>query len=348
MEEYRSFFNPFNAYKVLTYVPEWQEMLRTKKVPYIGTASVDMANTCQLDCVWCNSKRVWKKNIIMGFEVIDEIVRLAKIGFMKAICIGGGGESLCSPHFDTFVHLVHEYVKIGLVTNGINIDLFPSALKKCKWIGVSLDAGDRDTYKKLKRGDYFDRVIKNIEKLVEIGCKDVSVKYLIWPGNEKQIYSAACLSKELGANNFHVRPADFPWFAANKKKLYTAGQVETANAMMACCREIEDENFQVFTMTQKFGGELERKVDFRRCWAGLISCVFHPTGEVSLCCDRRGDDAVTLCNIRELPDAWGTPEHFEKATNMLNPKKCPRCTYRLHNLIFENVVIKDRMYCEFV
>lgn len=68
------------------------------------------------------------------------------------------------------------------------------------------------------------------------------------------------------------------------------------------------------------------------------------------CCDRRGDDRLTLRNLNsfaELFDFWGSEKHWDMAMGT-DVNKCGKCTYRPHNQIYENVILKDKMGLSFI
>jgi len=345
IKQYNDFFNPFNSYKGLIYVKDWKNMLETGVIPPPVQLSIDMANVCQFDCAWCNSSETLNGDI-MSLDTINIVSDLVKDGFAKALCIGGGGESLCNPHFDVMIEKTYRYANIGVVTNAFLIEKHLDSLLKCKWVGISFDAATSETYNKLKGADRFYTSIRGISLLIQAGHKDVTMKYLVWPGNESEIYDACKLARSLGCLSFQVRPADFPWFM-DKKQLYTKDQVDIANNEMIKCRELETDKFHVYTMTQNFGSELERKIDFPKCYVGFFNILIYPNGKVGICVDRRGDESMTMCDIKDLKNIWGSIYHKSFVNNVIIDK-CPRCTFRNHNLIFENVVVNNKMYYEFI
>jgi len=336
--------------KALTYVKDWRDMISSNIIPPPIQISLDLDATCQFNCTFCNAVEARKRKDTMSLDTIDDIIDLVTFHrFAQSFCVGGGGESLCNPNFGYFVDQMYEVASIGVVTNGMNIDKYLESLLKCKWVGISLDAATPETYSKLKgtSKDNFNKVVNNIKLLVDNGHTDVTIKYLIWPDNIREINNAAKIAKELGVRRFQVRPGDSPWFGKSDSSIYSDYDVRYARMQMNRAIQLADNNFEVYIVMQNFDNKLSRKLDFNRCYAGLFNIIIYPNGDVGLCVDRRGDEDTYLCNIDELPKVWGSEEHKEKVAN-LDLSKCPRCTFRMHNLIFENVVLKDNMYCEFV
>jgi len=86
-----------------------------------------------------------------------------------------------------------------------------------------------------------------------------------------------------------------------------------------------------------------------------MTAVFSPpkiAGEdfsMELCCDRRGDQLLLspARNFKEVLSYWGSEEHV-RLQKKININSCPRCTYRPHNLIFEQVILKNNMTMDFI
>jgi MoaA/NifB/PqqE/SkfB family radical SAM enzyme len=74
---------------------------------------------------------------------------LKKAG-MKSISVTGGGEPLLHPEFDEIMMFLYTRgIKIGLVTNGIDMTRWPKfVFQKAAWVRVSVDS-ERDTIPKL-------------------------------------------------------------------------------------------------------------------------------------------------------------------------------------------------------
>jgi hypothetical protein len=57
--------------------------------------------------------------------------------------------------------------------------------------------------------------------------------------------------------------------------------------------------------------------------------------------------ATDLQRIEDIEKVWGNKKHFEIFKN-IDPKKCPRCTQGISNEAFENVVIQDKCFSDFI
>ena len=101
----------------------------------------------------------------------------------------GGGEPACLDEFDDITELFLENNVRSIVTNTSGIKPVQSILKGIPTgrldVTVSVDCSDRETYKKIKQVDAYDRVIETL-KLYAAAQTDnktlVRSKYIIIPG----------------------------------------------------------------------------------------------------------------------------------------------------------------------
>jgi len=369
-------YNPFNSNKLLAHVARWGGIKRGENVPAPVLVTVDPINACNYKCVWCNAEYILGKNTgKISDDVLDSIAEYlpswdSKTGWgVDAVCIAGGGEPLIHPYVGKFVEkLAERGVESGIVTNGLYIDRHVDYLADCTWIGVSVDCASQETLKELKgakSGD-FNKTIKGIGELVSLGGTlgqsgqghGVSYKYLLHPGNVGEVYEAAKLAKETGCRNFHLRPFGASWDKVGSDGIggFSYGEIEKFREQITHARELEDDSFGVFGITHKFDGNFEKSNRFKECYAIFMTGVFMPPTSDSgkfdfgVCCDRRGDDRLTLKDLVStsgVSDFWGAEEHwgmFDK----IRPEKCPRCTYQPHNIIHRDVVKKDNMSWKFI
>ena len=364
IKEWTSDFHPFNSLKHFSQIYRWKEIGK-RPAPAPASVSLDPSNVCQLDCIWCNSayiretnpKMIDKKSLLEIAKLLNNFTDHPVYNKVEAVCIAGGGEPLINPATQDFINQVSKYgIKPGLITNGVLLNRFD--VSKCEWVGVSVDAGTRETYLKLKGQDKFDTVIKNIEKVVKAKglisqpgrAHGVSYKFVMHPDNIKDIYIAAKLAKDLGCRNFHLRPFGVPY--KRYGKLFTNKDITEFRSQLEQARKLEDKNFQVYGITHKFDGRFRVNNNFDKCFAVTFSATFEPpTTEgfnVSLCCDRRGDPKLTLedMSIDKIRKFWGSKEHLKMVDN-IDPKKCPRCTRGPHNKVYEQAIIKENIGYEF-
>ena len=369
-------WNPFNSYKLLAHVEHWSNIRRGNSyTPPPILVTIDPTNACNLNCEWCNAKYIRDKNKLSLSEhammrIADFLPNWSDVGDgVKAVCIAGGGEPLLNPGVGKLIDaLVGNGIEVGVVTNGLLIDKFLPSLSKCTWVGVSIDAGTDDTYKRYK-GEGFYKVIENIRALVDYS-KDstlgsdkpsygVSYKYLLYKDNMYEVAEAARIAKDIGCKNIHYRPAGTSWdkIESNDNIVFSDNDIAWFKSQIDKAMEFDSPEFGVYGVTHKFNSQFKKSNHFSKCYAVFMTAVIEPPTEpgdgftVGVCCDRRGDEKVELLHNSnrtfDIRTAWGSEEHW-RIHDEIKVGECPRCTYQPHNEIYEQVILKDSMTHKFI
>lgn len=179
---------------------------------------ISLTDRCNLRCFYCMPEEgieLIEKSNIMSLE---EIIGLA--GTFRDLGVDTirltGGEPLVRKNFG---YLVEELAKLGvtlkITTNGITLDKYLDLFKKIglRKINISLDTLDKAKSVFITKRDYFDRIMKNIEKALEM---DMEVKLnivLIKGVNDNEINDFIALTKK---KNLTVKFIEFMPFKGNK------------------------------------------------------------------------------------------------------------------------------------
>lgn len=140
---------------------------------------------CSAKCIYCNEKQ---GNSGIKYDVYPVIKDLIDKGYYKS---GGeatlqGGEPTMMIHFDELVDLLSSGgTKLKFHSNAIKFsETINKTLKNndAKLV-VSIDSSCKETYKKIKQVDEFDKVCENIKSYrVSAKPENLIIKYLIVPG----------------------------------------------------------------------------------------------------------------------------------------------------------------------
>ena len=365
-KEWTNQWNPFNSAKILLHREHFEACAKQDFLPPV-TVSTDPSNLCNYNCIWCNAFEVMKKNHVNLST--DHLLKLADFYAewgVKSTCVAGGGEPFMNPGTSAMLlRLKKNGVDCAPVTNGSLLkdkDIEVIA-QTSRWAGISMDAGTNETYMKvkgIKNKDTFGIVIRNIEKLAkrieETDSKcEIGYKFLLHPLNSAEIFTAAKLAKSLGIHDFQIRPVGWDNVVKTKDKQnieYGQGLLELIDFQIEQAMLLETESFHVYGVRHKFKPNLQRKVNFKKCWASPIATlVFSADGNCYICVDMRGCKDAILCkhdpDPREVLKYWNSIYHHQ-ILNKIDPKKCPRCTIGPYNEAVEQVFIKDRMCRSFL
>lgn len=381
-------WNPFNSYKLMAHVERWKHIRRGRPLPPPALVTVDPANACNFNCLWCNAEYIRRhrhaslseKTLL---ELADFLPAWGRRHFsgsfgVGAVCVAGGGEPLLNKATAAFVDkTVAGGIEVGMVTNGSHIYDYMDALSQCTWIGVSVDAGSAAVFDELKGlgpdSGMFDKVINNMALLTDYArsrharlglphpAYGVSYKFLLHKGNIGEIFAAAKLARDIGCKNIHFRPAGTPWdkMGTDEEIVFSREDIALFQEQIALARELDAEDFSVYGVTHKFSEQFEKSNDFCACHALFMTAVIAPPSgkdkdafTVGLCCDRRGDAGLELltdsADLREIERAWGSRKHWRIHDGVNIAAECPRCTYQPHNQIYEQVILKDSMTYKFI
>jgi len=382
-------FNSFNSWKGLLYkdyyqaIVDWKYGRRSAPLPPVE-ASLDLSMYCPAKCSFCNADRYLdkkykiKQRIIPNDHLFKLIEFLGKWG-VRAACLGGGGESTTHPMFAEAIEAIKKNgMDVAVATNGILIghvnseciiisdfidyvdtfDHIEALAKCCRWVGISVDAATRETYKKIKQVDKFSAVKFNIKSLVNeterinSNC-EVAFKFLICKDNEHEIYEACKLAKQLGVRDFHARPCDPTHQGSKVRKELWQYDVDKIQKQFDKCRKLEDDKFRVFTIVHKFDENFKPKKDFEQCYAAPLCIQICPNG-IYLCPDSRQNDFYRLGHHYPNPEKilkfWGGKKHYDLTFNTGKKNCTSRCTFGVYCKQCQELFIsnKDPMCRNFI
>lgn len=148
---------------------------------------VDHFKQCDCSCVYC-SQKVLYPDVMQGYELLPLIKQLYDSGIIGEdlwVEFQGGNISMLK-EFDA---LMEEFQKNGcekfaFLINGIKYIPYFEKLKHAEksFVCISLDAGKRETFAKIKNVDAFDQTIQNIKTLENNTNIMIELKYIIIQG----------------------------------------------------------------------------------------------------------------------------------------------------------------------
>lgn len=360
-------YNSFNSYKGLTYYENYKNIVawlnsETNKLAPPVECNLDPFAECNLNCYFCITQRYLRTNRAEVGEMrtlpTEYMLRLvdflAKWG-VRGLCISGGGEPSLHKGIASVIEATVGQMDVAFVTNATLIDdKLAEALMLCRWVALSIDSSNRNTYRAVKGKDYFQEATGGVEKLTKLrartGAKvDLCFKFLILPENQLSIYDTCKLAKELGVQDFHARPVDFERkdIVGNKQLVINKDIVEE---QFAKCHQLEDRNFHTYTVTHKFDPEFHIKHDFKKCLATPLVIPILQDGNAYLCVDKKMESKFRLGSCYPEPEQiltwWGSKGHRQMIRSV-NIEECSRCTWSQYNRQVEEAVIEDKMCLAF-
>lgn len=359
-------YNSFNSYKGLTYYDHYKKIVGwmngAEYLPPPIEVNLDPFAECNLNCYFCITQRYLKTHREEVGEMrslpTDYMIRL--VDFLAAwgvpgLCISGGGElSLHKGIPEVINRAVDKGMDVAPVTNMVDIsDTLLESMMRCRWVAMSVDAGSAETYRAVKGRHRFDDVVRNIERAANArqraGAKvDLCFKMVVLPENVKEIHAACLLAKNLGVQDFHVRPVDLERSDIEGHRKLNL-DMEEIQKQFARCHEEETPDFHAYTVTHKFDPEFHNKQDFKRCLMTPILLPILTDGNAYLCVDKKMQARYKLGSCFPNPENilkwWGTDTHRELVKSVNPSVDCAdnRCTGQCYNEQIEKCVLEDKL-----
>ncbi|MAZ28143.1 MAG: GTP 3',8-cyclase MoaA [Cytophagaceae bacterium] len=179
---------------------------------------ISLTDRCNLRCFYCMPEEgieLTEKENVMTLEEIISLTRTFRDLGVDTVRLTGG-EPLVRKNFG---YLVEELAKLGvtlkLTTNGIVLDKYLELFDKIglRKINLSLDTLDKAKSVFITKRDYYDRIMQNLEKALELNMQIKLNVVLIKGVNDNEINDFIALTRN---KNLAVKFIEFMPFKGNK------------------------------------------------------------------------------------------------------------------------------------
>ena len=328
---------------------------------------------CNLSCKWCigsyvtrdkNKSKILenKLNKVENMEkVIEGIIKYKKVGLnyltnqkeefkIENVSFSGiTGEPMIAK--DSLIYAIQKLKsnnkRVGMFTNGILItkDTIDTIIKM-DYVLISIDAGDKITYSKLKCDnkhiDTFNEVINNIkmlndEKKRKNSTIDINVGYIVNQYNYSEIYKLAETLKKIGVHYLRLKTD-----ISSQMLLSDEQNIEVNNQVEKVKKEIQDDYFKIIEI-HKIGDEKQKIRDFDKCFIHYLYGAISADGNVYPCNyhpKRNGyfyESAIT----KDFADIWNNITNYDidKQIPIICPERCDPFKTRANRLLEEGYYI---------
>jgi MoaA/NifB/PqqE/SkfB family radical SAM enzyme len=235
----------------------------------------------------------------------------------------GLGEPFLNPHLPDYLSYFRENGKSYYInTNGslledTHIDLMTTSPSE---LSVSLDAGDRETYEKVRCGGSWDRVVSRVKRVSQVKADRKSpypLLYLTFHINALNLMSLKRvpeLARDLGVGAVKFRWTMLP--EAYRAHSIFRDQDKVNEVVHGVCKQLSDSGIHVRS-------EAAFRKHARGCWHFGEMTFVCANGAVAACCNRW----ITIGNIHDnrFEDIWnGTPRR-RIALGIINGSLEPAC-----------------------
>ena len=240
---------------------------------------------CNYRCLFCIHGSGQQGDLVHVEPVVFERLK-PLVDTVKHVHITGLGEPLLNPHLLQYLAYFRDHEKSYYInTNGslIGDDLIDLMTSSQSELSVSLDAGDREVYRKVRRGGNWDRVISAVKRVsrAKVDRKTpYPLLYLTFHINALNLMSlknVPGLAHELGINAVKLSWTKLPESHRTHSIFRNQGTVN--EILYDLCDRLENQGIQV-----KSEAIFDKHV--RGCWAFSPMVFVCATGAVAACCSR--------------------------------------------------------------
>lgn len=145
-----------------------------------------VGGVCNFDCMYCRSNARNATLIDEKIPWLNDIIKYLNDNNMLAEDYGiniAPGEPTVHPKKNELFHALNSSYSCVVNTNlsVFNETLYEICASKFTKLVVSIDSGTRETFKKIKGKDYFEKVCENLKKYSKAGKGIIVLKYVFLP-----------------------------------------------------------------------------------------------------------------------------------------------------------------------
>ncbi len=322
-------------------------------------------NRCNQHCYYCfydnekskdnnvYSERYVDRRQEIPWEKMQELIKdFADMG-VKAVTFSGGGDPLCYPHIVATVQMLRENgIDFALITNGQALsEDRAEAFKDAKWVRISIESTNQETYKKIRGVSTYESVIANVKRFSEIKNKDcaLGVNCVVNKYNYQEIYELCRIAKKAGVENIKFSPVnDGLDIVANNQSIRQSVTTQIQNAK----KDFQDDSFSII---DKYTTDIKLREDYKKeysyCWVRELFTIVAADQNVYNCIDKAYIESGKIGSIAEqsFKQMWFSEETTKKLKNYNIAKECDfRCIYDDRNKILNDVLTLDCNHVNFI
>jgi radical SAM protein with 4Fe4S-binding SPASM domain len=252
---------------------------------------VSLTDRCNLKCKWCIAEN--RGNSTQSLEIkhlLQFISDFKRLGG-KALTFSGGGEPTLYPFFkEATIEAVKNNVDIGLMTNGLfQNNLIETIGNNFKWVRISLDTLNNETYKRCKGVDAVSTVVENIKELRKFKCK-VGINCNVGKDTTVEDVKEIIGRLEDYSNYIQFRPI--------LPRYFKDESIELNDVVWNFLKEVDHPKVNI--SIDKFKDlSTQNRFSFKSCEGHFFSPILNSNGDIKICMYHPTDKLFSFGNIHE-------------------------------------------------
>jgi len=271
IDSHKLLYHPTRVSKWFESKDDWNKLKKVYPI-YIEITPI---GSCNHRCTFCSVDYIGYKSIKQDEKILSSrIEEMAKLG-VKSIMFAGEGEPTLYKPLPNILDLCTKLnIDTSLTTNAVvmNEVTIKNYVKNCKWIKVSINAGNRDIYANIHKtkSEDFDKVIENLKLSVKIKKEKnydctIGAQMLLLPENKDSAVSLAKEMSSIGIDYLVIKPYTQSLYGESRKYegLTYHNMLDLENEL----KKYETNNFKVIFRANTMK-KLEEKVQpYKICYA---------------------------------------------------------------------------------
>jgi len=302
IDSHKLLYHPVEVSKWYETKGDWEK----QKEIYPIYLEITPIGSCNHRCTFCSVDYIGYKSIKQDEKILgDRIREMASLG-VKSIMFAGEGEPTLYKPLPNILDICSEVgIDTSLTTNAVAINetTVKNYVKNCKWIKVSINAGDRDTYASVHqtKPEDFDKVVDNLSAAVKIKKENnysctIGAQMLLLPENMQSAILLAKKMSQIGVDYLVIKPYTQSLYGTSRK--YEGLTYKSMMSLEEELKKYETDEFKVVFRANTMKKLEELKQPYEKCYAtpffwGYIMA----DGSVYSCSAFLGNDNFNLGNI---------------------------------------------------
>ena len=315
-------------------------------------------NICNQKCYYCGyaddilfEGRCVEKREYIPWKILEyTLYDLKDIG-VKALTFSGGGEPLCYPHFSEMLDLVEKLgFDYSTITNGQALkNEYACKLRNAKWVRVSFDSSEKDTYERIRGVNTYEQVVENIFNFAKIKSSTctLGINCVVSKSNCNEIFDICKLVKDLGVENIKLSP-----ILVKEENYHSEIKSVVEKQIERAKKELETQEFRII---DKYTSDIALSDCFEKsysqCYIQNFFAVIAADSKVYRCHQRAYMPEGEIGDLRKksFKEIWYSSETIEN-TKRYNPKAhCNfRCAFDERNMLLDDLIHLDKNHINFI
>ena len=293
-------------------------------------------------------ERDYNPNRQIPWPKIKEILADCADMGVRAIQYTGGGEPTVHPQWlEAIVETDRLGMDAAMVSNGVLIqnqrDAELTAL--CKWVRISIDAGDAATYAGIRgcSETHFQRAwdavtfLRRARERMGTGTL-LGVGFVVTPDNWGGVLKAARLAKTAGDDNFRISAQ----FSSEAERPFSGFAKACADLCEQAESELNDKHFHVFNRFSSRLDDLKQAPDYDRCGYQYVTTYIGGDQNAYRCCIQSYNDRGLLGSIKDqkFSQLWNAQRRLHDM-QAFDARSCAACQFNNINRTLDYVLNHD-------